>query len=58
MTLRDAMREASEWVRPGLPLKADARFVRHPDRYDPRDERVWNAVGRIRAILSAAGLDF
>jgi DNA polymerase I-like protein with 3'-5' exonuclease and polymerase domains len=43
--MREAMREASELVLPGFPLKSDAKVVRHPDRYcDPRGERVWAAV--------------
>jgi DNA polymerase I len=53
--MRDAMREASELVLPGFPLKTDAKIVRHPDRYsDPRGERMWNAVGRILTELDPA----
>lgn len=48
--MRDAMREASELVLPGFPLKTDAKIVRHPDRYtDPRGERMWSAVNVILA---------
>jgi hypothetical protein len=55
--MRDAMREASELVLPGFPLKTDAKVVRHPDRYsDPRGERMWGAVGRILADLDPAGV--
>ena len=40
-----AMREASEFVLPGFPLKTDAKIVRHPERFsDPRGERMWRAV--------------
>jgi hypothetical protein len=55
--MQDAMREASELVLPGFPLKADTKIVRYPDRYsDPRGERMWDAVGRILADLAAAGV--
>ncbi len=51
--MQEAMREASELVLPGFPLKTDAKFVRHPDRYsDPRGSRMWAAVGRILADLA------
>ncbi len=43
--MQDAMREASELVLPGFPLRSEAKLVRHPDRYtDPRGERMWAAV--------------
>ena len=43
--MADAMREASELVLPGFPLKTDVKVVRHPDRFsDPRGERMWRAV--------------
>jgi hypothetical protein len=46
-----AMREASEQVLPGLPLRTDAKVVRHPERYsDPRGERMW---GTVRELLAA-----
>ncbi|HJZ56349.1 MAG TPA: hypothetical protein VKE74_15395, partial [Gemmataceae bacterium] len=55
--MRDAMREASELVLPGFPLKTDAKIVRHPNRYsDPRGERMWAAVGRILVDLDPAGV--
>jgi hypothetical protein len=42
------MREASEIVLPGFPLKVKADIVRYPDRYsDPRGEDTWKAVGRL-----------
>ena len=51
--MQDAMREASELVLPGFPLKTDAKVVRHPDRYsDPRGERMWAAVGRVLDTLT------
>jgi DNA polymerase I-like protein with 3'-5' exonuclease and polymerase domains len=40
-----AMREASELVIPGFPLRSEAKIVRYPDRYsDPRGERFWGTV--------------
>jgi hypothetical protein len=40
-----AMREASELVLPGFPLRTDAKVVRHPDRYtDERGRRMWETV--------------
>jgi hypothetical protein len=55
--MQAAMREASELVLPGFPLKTDAKIVRHPDRYtDPRGERMWGAVGRILADLDGVGV--
>jgi hypothetical protein len=51
------MREASEWVLPGFPLRTDAKVVRHPDRYvDDRGRRMWDTV---RALLDEAdaGID-
>jgi hypothetical protein len=43
--MQDAMREASELVLAGFPLRSDVKVVRHPDRYaDPRGERFWRVV--------------
>jgi hypothetical protein len=43
--MQDAMREASELVLPGFPLKSEAKVVRHPDRYtDPRGAGMWETV--------------
>jgi DNA polymerase-1 len=43
--MQTAMREASEVVLPGFPLRTDAKVVRHPARWsDPRGERMWNVV--------------
>ena len=40
-----AMREASELVLDGFPLRTDFNIVRSPDRYtDPRGERFWRLV--------------
>jgi hypothetical protein len=48
---QQAMREASELVLPGFPLRTDAKVVRHPDRYeDERGRRMWAAV---TALLDA-----
>jgi hypothetical protein len=48
-----AMREASELVLPGFPLRTDARVVRHPDRYlDDRGKRMWELVQRLLDELS------
>ena len=43
-----AMREASELVLPGFPLRTDAKIVRHSDRYvDDRGRRMWDTVQRL-----------
>jgi DNA polymerase I-like protein with 3'-5' exonuclease and polymerase domains len=48
-----AMREASELVLPGFPLRTDAKIVRHPDRYlDERGRRMWDAVWGLLAAQS------
>jgi hypothetical protein len=40
-----AMREASEFVLPGFPLRAESKIVRHPERYsDDRGRRMWELV--------------
>jgi hypothetical protein len=47
---RRAMREASELVLPGFPLRTEAKIVRWPDRYfDPRGRRMWEAVWKLVA---------
>jgi hypothetical protein len=39
------MRQASEVVLGGFPLRTDAKVVRHPDRYmDPRGRKMWETV--------------
>jgi hypothetical protein len=45
-----AMREASEAVLPGFPLRTEAQIVRYPERYrDPRGADVWAVVARLLA---------
>jgi hypothetical protein len=42
---QEAMREASELVLPGFPLRTDAKIVRFPGRYmDERGRRMWETV--------------
>ncbi len=42
---QDVMREASETVLPGFPLRTEAKVVKYPDRYiDPRGARMWDTV--------------
>jgi hypothetical protein len=46
--MQHAMREASELVLPGFPLRTDVKFVRHPDRYtDDRGRVMWETVSSI-----------
>jgi hypothetical protein len=46
-----AMREASELVLPGFPLRTDAKVVRYPDRYiDERGRRMWETVWALIAV--------
>lgn len=48
---KDAMREASELVLPGFPLRTDAKVVRHPERFsDPRGA-MWGTVCQVLADL-------
>jgi hypothetical protein len=51
------MREASELVLPGFPLRTEAKVVRYPDRYlDERGRRMWETVsGLLEAGTPAAG---
>ena len=45
-----AMKEASEIVLPGFPLRTDAKIVRYPDRYqDERGRGMWETVCRLLA---------
>jgi hypothetical protein len=47
-----AMREASELVLPGFPLRTDAKIVRYPDRYmDPRGKAMWATVCRLAEVV-------
>jgi hypothetical protein len=54
---QEAMREASEIVLPGFPLRTDAKVVRHPGRYtDKRGRRMWDTVcGLLGEVEAAAG---
>jgi hypothetical protein len=43
--MQAAMREASELVLPGFPLRTDVKCVRHPERYaDDRGREMWATV--------------
>jgi hypothetical protein len=43
--MQGAMREASELVLPGFPLRSDVKVIRHPDRYaDSRGAQFWATV--------------
>jgi hypothetical protein len=45
---QEAMREASEAVLPGFPLRSEAKIVRYPDRYsDPRGAAFWETVWQL-----------
>ena len=49
-----AMREASELVLPGFPLRTDAKVFRHPERYaDERGRRMWETVEALLDGLEA-----
>jgi hypothetical protein len=54
-----AMREASRIVLDGFELRADAKIVRHPDRYeDPRGTKMWQTVqDLIREANAKRGLE-
>ncbi len=46
--MQAVMREASEIVLPGFPLRTDVKFVRYPDRYaDDRGRLMWETVNGI-----------
>jgi hypothetical protein len=50
-----AMREASELVLDGFPLRVDAKVVRYPDRYeDERGRRMWQTVTALLEDLGGA----
>jgi hypothetical protein len=45
---QEAMREASELVLPGFPLRTEAKIVRYPDRYfDQRGRAFWEVVWQL-----------
>jgi hypothetical protein len=49
---QEAMREASELVLPGFPLRTDAKVVCWPDRYlDERGRRTWETVSGLLKVL-------
>jgi hypothetical protein len=49
---KQAMDEAARIVLAGFPLRADAKVIRHPDRYlDPRGQAMWETV---QALLAEA----
>jgi hypothetical protein len=53
---QEAMRQASELVLPGFPLRTDAKVVRHPDRYlDERGRKMWEVVSRILTEVAQEG---
>jgi DNA polymerase family A len=53
---QDAMREASELVLPGFPLRTDAKVVRYPDCYvDERGRRMWETVTALLDELAPRG---
>jgi hypothetical protein len=46
--MQTCMRQASELVLPGFPLRTDASIVRWPDRYsDPRGQKFWETVWEV-----------
>jgi hypothetical protein len=46
--MQACMREASEVVLAGFPLRSEKKIVRYPDRYsDPRGESMWRTVQRL-----------
>jgi hypothetical protein len=50
--MQDVMRDASETVLPGFPLRTDADVYRYPDRYqDERGEKMWNLVNKLARKL-------
>lgn len=50
-TTQAVMREASEIVLDGFPLRTEAKVFRHPDRYvDPRGVEIWDLVHNILGI--------
>lgn len=54
--MQGAMREASELVLPGFPLRTDCKVIRHPDRYrDDRGRELWELVCRLLEEPDAPG---
>jgi DNA polymerase I-like protein with 3'-5' exonuclease and polymerase domains len=55
---QQAMREASELVLPGFPLRTEAKIVRYPDRYmDVRGEKMWKTVSQLLDELDSPARD-
>jgi hypothetical protein len=55
---QQAMREASELVLPGFPLRTEAKVVCYPDRYfDERGRRMWEAVEKLVEEVSSKDAD-
>ncbi|HEY7425335.1 MAG TPA: DNA polymerase [Gemmataceae bacterium] len=51
---QEAMREASQLVLPGFPLRTDPKIVRWPERYlDERGRRMWETVWRLLTELES-----
>src|SRR5262249_37622520 len=51
-----AMREASELVLPGFPLRTDAKIFRNPERYlDQRGARLWDMISRLLDAFDGNG---
>jgi hypothetical protein len=54
----EVMREASELVLPGFPLRTEAKTVRYPDRYsDKRGQKMWDTVLRVLACIEERRAD-
>jgi hypothetical protein len=53
-----AMRDASETVLSGFPLRTEAKVVRYPERYsDPRGAPMWQTVRTVLEQLPPTALD-
>lgn len=51
---QEAMREASEAVLPGFPLRTEAKTVRYPERYsDPRGAKMWGTICELLGEVEA-----
>ena len=49
---QEAMREASELVLSGFPLRSDVEIIRYPERYtDPRGKKMWETIMKILDTL-------
>jgi DNA polymerase I-like protein with 3'-5' exonuclease and polymerase domains len=53
-TCQQAMKDASELVLPGFPLRTDAKIFRYPERYsDERGTRLWDELWSIPLLREA-----